>query len=172
MSNWLSGEDKWDRLHAACRTKRCQQWYMYLTYTKKKKFILACLNSSVTDLFKVSSPLAREKRRIDDHRLCRPLELCSSLQICTWREIDATLLCCTALRYICEDNEIEFHPYWTGWWHQYEIALVFPWPLHAFDKGSLSCLVGSLTCIFLIYFLILAVLGSLKDMILSIQSIQ
>lgn len=66
--------------------------------------------------------------------------------------------------YICRDNEIEFHPDWTGWWHQYEIALVFPWLLRAFDKDSLSCLVGPLTCNFFFW----AMIGSLKDMIQSI----
>lgn len=114
----------------------------------RRKILLACLNSSVKVFFNVSSQPARGKRRMGDRRLCRPLELCCSLQICTWREIDATLLCCTALRYICSDNEIEFHPDWTGWWHQYEIALVFLWLLPAFNKDSLSCPVGHLTCIF------------------------
>ena len=42
-------------------------------------------------------------------------------------EIDATLLCSNALRYIWGDNEIRLCPDWMGWWHRYEIALVFPW---------------------------------------------
>lgn len=68
----------------------------------RRRVVLACLNSSVEVFFffYVSSQPARGKRRMDNHRLCRPLQLCCSLQICTWREIDATLLCCTALRYI------------------------------------------------------------------------
>lgn len=65
-----------------------------------RKIILACLIGSVKVFFNVPSHPTREKRRMDDHCPCRSLELCCSLQICTWREIDATLLCCMALRYI------------------------------------------------------------------------
>lgn len=60
--------------------------------------------------------------------VCRPHELCL-LHIFTYWEIDATLLCSVGLRYIWRDNEIVFCSDWRGWWHRYEIAVVFTWLL-------------------------------------------
>lgn len=62
-------------------------------------------------------------------------------------EIDATLLCSIALRYIWSDNESAFCPDWMGWWHRYEIAPAFPWLLCVFHIDTSSCLAGHLTCI-------------------------
>lgn len=59
--------------------------------------------------------------------LSGPHELCCSLHIFTYWEIDATGLCSNGLRYIWGDNEIALCPDWRGWWHRCEIALVFPW---------------------------------------------
>lgn len=61
--------------------------------------------------------------------VCRPHELCCLLHIFTYWEIDATLLCSVGLRYIWRDNEIGFCSDWRGWWHRYEIAVVFTWLL-------------------------------------------
>lgn len=84
---------------------------------------------------------------VGDCLLCRPQELCCSLHIFMCWEIDATLLCCIALRYIGSNNEIEFLLDWMGWWHQYEIAPLFPCLLCVLHKDTSSCLVGHLTCI-------------------------
>lgn len=89
----------------------------------------------------------KEEEDVDICLLCRPHELCCSLHILTCWEIDATLLCSDALRYICRDNEIAFCPDWMGWWHRYEIAPVFPWLLCVFHIDTSSCVLGCLTCI-------------------------
>ncbi len=43
--------------------------------------------------------------------------------------------------------EIMMHSDWMGWWHRYEIALVFPWLPRLFHIDTSSWLVGHLTCI-------------------------
>lgn len=150
MSYWLRGEDSEtvDIRQTTPGTEQLKYSYMYVASMKEYSFQsgLICIYW-VSNMSKQTNTCTEGRGGCGLCLLCRPHELCCLLHILTCWEIDATLLCSDALRYICRDNEIAFCPDWMGWWHRYEIAVVFPWLLCIFHIDTSSCVLGCLTCI-------------------------